>query len=119
TRWIALRALARPGSAAFVAGPRVARAAEEVTQSAARRDGSVCLTDDRASVTATLTAANQSDLLHISAHGRHASDNPLFSGVLLADGPLFGYDLDHVEHVPDVVILSACEVGRSTQRWAE
>lgn len=119
TRWIALRGLARPGSAAFVAGPRVARAAEEVTQSAARWDGSVCLTDDRASVTATLTAANQSDLLHISAHGRHAADNPLFSGVLLADGPLFGYDLDHVEHVPDVVILSACEVGRSTQRWAE
>lgn len=119
TRWIALRGLDQPGSAAFVAGPRVARAAEEVRQSAGHWDGSVCLTDDRATVTATLAAADRSDLLHISAHGRHAADNPLFSGVLLADGPLFGYDLDHVEHVPDVVILSACEVGRSTQRWAE
>ena len=46
-------------------------------------------------------------------------ENPLFSGVLLADGPLFGYDLDRLTEVPDVVILSACEVGRSTQRWAE
>ncbi|WP_313407532.1 CHAT domain-containing protein, partial [Aeromicrobium sp.] len=119
TRWTATRGLDRPRSAAFVAGPGVARAAEEVKQSAERWDGSVCLTDTRATVTATLAAADGADLLHISAHGRHAADNPLFSGVLLADGPLFGYDLDHVEAVPDVVLLSACEVGRSTQRWAE
>ena len=32
--------------------------------------------------------------LHIAAHGRHAADNPLFSGLELADGALFGYDID-------------------------
>ncbi|MCD9153005.1 CHAT domain-containing protein [Aeromicrobium duanguangcaii] len=119
TRWLATRGVPVPQEAAFVAGPDVARAIEEVKQSAARWPGAVTLTDDAATVAATLHAADGADLLHVSAHGRHAVENPLFSGVLLADGPLFGYDLDRLAQVPDVVILSACEVGRSTQRWAE
>ncbi|MBC9225229.1 CHAT domain-containing protein [Aeromicrobium sp. 636] len=119
TRWLATRGLPQPRRAAFVAGPEVVRATEEVKQSAARWPRAVTLTDDAATVAATLAAAGQVDLLHISAHGRHAVENPLFSGLRLADGPLFGYDLDELARVPDVVILSACEVGRSTQRWAE
>ena len=47
------------------------------------------------------------------------SENPLFSGFELADGPWFGYDIDQLTAVPDVVLLSACEVGRSTLRGGE
>ncbi|GAA3526984.1 CHAT domain-containing protein [Aeromicrobium flavum] len=119
TRWLATRGLPTPTTGTFVAGPDVDRAVEEVKQSSARWPGSTCLTDGQATVAATLAAADGASLLHISAHGRHAAENPLFSAVLLADGPLFGYDLDQLKNVPDVVILSACEVGRSTQRWAE
>lgn len=119
TRWLETRDLPQPGSAAFVAGPEVARAVEEVKQAASHWAEAVALTDGAATVDATLTLADGVDLLHISAHGRHAAENPLFSGVLLDDGPLFGYDLDRITDVPDVVVLSACEVGRSTQRWAE
>ncbi|WP_153303056.1 CHAT domain-containing protein [Aeromicrobium choanae] len=119
TRWLATRDLDPPRSAGFVAGPGVARAVEEVKQSAARWAGSSALTDAEATVGATLGLADGVDLLHVSAHGRHAAENPLFSGVLLEDGPLFGYDLDRIAEVPQIVILSACEVGRSTQRWAE
>ena len=54
-----------------------------------------------------------------SAHGRHSSENPLFSGLELADGPWYGYDIDQLEGIPDVVLLSACEVGRSTMRGGE
>jgi CHAT domain-containing protein len=43
----------------------------------------------------------------------------MFSGLQLADGPWFGYDIDQLRHVPDVVLLSACEVGRSTVRWGD
>ena len=50
-------------------------------------------------------------MLHIAAHGRHASDNPMFSGLELADGALFGYDIDRMPRVPSTVVLSACEVG--------
>ncbi|MET0296982.1 MAG: CHAT domain-containing protein [Microbacterium sp.] len=58
-------------------------------------------------------------MLHIAAQGRHAADHPLFSGIELADGTIFGYDIDLVPEVPAIVVLSACEVGRSTVRWGE
>jgi CHAT domain-containing protein len=59
------------------------------------------------------------DVLHIAAHGRHSSDTPMFSGLELADGPLFGYDIDRMPRVPSAVVLSACEAGRSSVRWGE
>ena len=59
------------------------------------------------------------DVLHIAAHGRHAVDNPMFSGLELSDGALFGYDIDLIPRVPRTVVLSACEVGRSAVRWGE
>ena len=43
----------------------------------------------------------------------------MFSGLELVDGPWYGYDIDQLRAVPDVVLLSACEVGRSTVRWGE
>ena len=43
----------------------------------------------------------------------------MFAGLQLVDGPWFGYDIDRLRRVPDVVLLSACEVGRSTVRWGE
>ncbi|MDP9027924.1 MAG: CHAT domain-containing protein, partial [Actinomycetota bacterium] len=48
-----------------------------------------------------------------------AADNPLFSGVELIDGTLYGYDIDRLARVPAVVILSACELGRSSVRWGQ
>lgn len=52
-------------------------------------------------------------IVHLAAHGRHQTDNPLFSSIRLADGPLFAYELDRsAEHV----ILSACELGLATVR---
>ncbi|QTV80310.1 CHAT domain-containing protein [Microbacterium sp. NIBRBAC000506063] len=52
------------------------------------------LTGDEATVTAVIGLASGVDVLHVAAHGRHAVDNPLFSGLELADGTLFGYDVD-------------------------
>ena len=72
-----------------------------------------------ASAEAVSGLAGSVDVLHVSAHGRHSSENPLFSGFELADGPWFGYDIDQLASVPDIVLLSACEVGRSTLRAGE
>ena len=109
----------RPGSAGFAVGPRVPRGEEEVLMAAGSwRDPDV-LTGDAGDVRAVTALAGEVDVLHVAAHGRHALDNPMFSGFELSDGTLFGYDIDLIPHVPDTVVLSACEVGRSSIRWGE
>jgi tetratricopeptide (TPR) repeat protein len=109
----------RAKTAGFVAGPRVMRAADEVTHSATAWSGSRTLTGTDATAEAVSALAAEVDVLHLAAHGRHSADNPLFSGLELADGTWYGYDIDGLAAVPDVVLLSACEVGRSTIRWGE
>jgi len=56
-------------------------------------------------------AAAEADLLHVAAHGRHEPDNPLLSHLDLADGPLFGYELERLARLPRHIVLSACELG--------
>jgi hypothetical protein len=109
----------RSSTAGFVAGPRVAQAEAEITAAAAAWPGAVILRGTDAAAEAVSRLAGTVDVLHVSAHGRHSSENPLFSGFELADGPWFGYDIDQLSGVPDVVLLSACEVGRSTLRGGE
>ncbi|KQZ85917.1 hypothetical protein ASD56_06455 [Microbacterium sp. Root166] len=121
SRWLSLRggAAAQHAVAGFVAGPRVVRAGEEVQRAAAAWGTARTLTDAQATVGAVTELAGAVDVLHIAAHGRHAVDNPLFSGLELVDGTLFGYDIDLMPTVPRTVVLSACEVGRSSVRWGE
>jgi CHAT domain-containing protein len=60
-----------------------------------------------------LSALDGAGLAHIAAHGGFRSDNPMFSHLRLADGPLTVYDLERLTHPPDTVILSACDSGLS------
>jgi tetratricopeptide (TPR) repeat protein len=120
TSWLARRAIPlRLDSAGFVAGPRVVRAEAEVRAAAAAWRDAPVLAGHDATAAAVSELAGQVDVLHIAAHGRHSAENPLFSGLELVDGPWFGYDIDQLPAVPDVVLLSACEVGRSSVRWGE
>jgi CHAT domain-containing protein len=120
TSWLARTGTPlRSSSAGFVAGPRVAQAKAETSAAAEAWPGSTVLHDGDATAAAVSRLAGEVDVLHVSAHGRHSSENPLFSGFELADGPWFGYDIDPLDSVPDVVLLSACEVGRSTLRGGE
>lgn len=123
SRWLGERGNRprRPAGApaGFAAGPRVSRADDEVQSAAGAWADAEVLIGDRAQVHAVTDLAARSEVLHIAAHGRHATDNPLFSGLELADGTLFGYDIDLVARTPSTVVLSACEVGRSSVRWGE
>ncbi|WP_343904642.1 CHAT domain-containing protein [Nocardioides aquiterrae] len=120
TSWLARRTTPlRSATAGFVAGPRVPRAEEEVTAAAKEWADARVLTGDDATAAAVSELASEVDVLHVAAHGRHSSENAMFSGLQLADGPWFGYDIDQLRRVPDVVLLSACEVGRSTVRWGD
>ncbi|QIG45205.1 CHAT domain-containing protein [Nocardioides anomalus] len=120
TSWLARSAEPlRLGAAGLVAGPRVPRAEAEVHAAAAAWSDAEVLAGDAATADAVSALAARVDVLHVAAHGRHTAENPLFSGLELVDGPWFGYDVDQLPGVPDVVLLSACEVGRSSVRWGE
>ncbi|HEY0637500.1 MAG TPA: CHAT domain-containing protein, partial [Pseudonocardiaceae bacterium] len=81
------------------------------------RDSDVpVLTGAAATGGAVLAAAARARLLHVAAHGVHDADNPLFSSLQLADGPLFGYDLPRAAALPSHVVLSACDLGLAEVR---
>ncbi len=120
TLWLAARRRPfEPKRVGLVAGPDVVRADEEVSKAAAAWSSAETLTGGAANATAVSELAGRVEVLHVAAHGRHSADNPLFSGLELADGPWFGYDIDQLERIPSTVVLSACELGRSSVRWGE
>ncbi len=94
----------------FVAGPGLADAEREVQSLALDADDS--LIGASATVEACLALASRSRVLHIASHGRFREDNPFFSALALHDGWLTIDDLAELEHVPEVVVLSACDTGR-------
>ncbi|GAA1651934.1 CHAT domain-containing protein [Saccharothrix algeriensis] len=71
------------------------------------------LTGARATVGATLAAIDGARRVHLAAHGEFRADNPLFSHLDLADGPLTVHDLTTLRRAPDLVVLSACDTGLS------
>ncbi|HEY5882080.1 MAG TPA: CHAT domain-containing protein [Nakamurella sp.] len=105
-----------------VAGPEVPHGIEEARTVADVYSGSPSdgptelLIGPAASGRAVLDAMPHGGLLHIAAHGHHEPENPLFSGVLLADGLLYGYDVAPNPALPSQVVLSSCDVGRTDDR---
>jgi CHAT domain-containing protein len=65
-----------------------------------------------ATVKAVTAALHRADLVHLAAHGRVRADNPLFSSLTLADGPLTVFDLERLDRVAPMVVLAACDSGR-------
>jgi CHAT domain-containing protein len=105
----------RPVALVAAAGPRLPAAVREVHEVAAVRDAQV-LTGEDASAAAVLAAMGRADTVHVAAHGRLRVDNPMFSSLELADGPLTIYDLEHVRQAPRVVVLPACQSGQPDVR---
>lgn len=62
------------------------------------------------------TSLEQCDLVHIAAHGTHQSESPLLSSVWLGDGPVFLCDLETTRAEASLVVVSACDAGRSHSR---
>lgn len=119
SQWVDRPAPRTRAAIGFVAGPRVARAEEEIAGAGAAWTARESLQAADATVGAVTSLASRVDLLHVAAHGRHSPEHPLFSGLELTDGALFGYDIDLIPEVPDLVVLSSCEVGRSSVRGGE
>ncbi|HJU12445.1 MAG TPA: CHAT domain-containing protein, partial [Candidatus Binataceae bacterium] len=53
----------------------------------------------------------ESRLIHIATHGTFRHDNPMFSGIRLADGQLNLYDLYQLKLQAELITLSGCATG--------
>src|SRR5262245_48955653 len=100
-----------PGRRVVAAGPGLPGAQAEVEAISAIHQ-TTPLVGTAATVEAVSTALDGAGLAHLAAHGHVRTDNPLFSSLRLADGPLTVYDLERLERLPDTVVLAACDVGR-------
>jgi CHAT domain-containing protein len=98
-----------------VAGPGLPGAGAEAAAVAALY-GTGALTGTGATVEHVLKMLAGSDVAHLATHGTISRDHPLFSALMLADGPLTGYDLERLQPVPGLVVLAGCDTGRNTVR---
>jgi hypothetical protein len=100
----------------LVAGPDLAGGEAEVRQLATLHPSATVLAGGGATAAALAAAMPATTLLHVAAHGRFRADNPLFSSLLLADGPLTANELEGLRPLPPHVVLAACEVGQAEVR---
>ncbi len=79
----------------------------------ARLMSGTALVEEQATATELLKHATQLRGLHLATHAEFRADNPLFSGLSLADGWLTTLDLFNWRLQASLVTLSACQTGRS------
>ena len=101
------------GRVVLAAGPGLAHAVSEVRALAAMYSDPTVLLHADATSESLLQAMDGAELVHIAAHGQFRDDNPMFSAITAADGPVTVYDLERLRREPRQVILSACQSGRT------
>jgi len=89
--------------------PNAPREAETI---AAILDSQIVL-EDAATLARLREMAPDCHILHVAAHGDFRPDNPLFSGLALADGWLTTLDIFNLPLQASLVTLSACQTGRN------
>jgi len=98
-------------SSVLVYGPDLGSGRSEVRTLAGYYEGATVLGDGTATAERVLAAMDAARLAHIAAHGIFRADSPLFSCLLLDDGPLTVYDVEALRRAPYQLVLPACESG--------
>jgi CHAT domain-containing protein len=104
-----------PGRVTVACGPGLPGAqaeAEAVAEAVAAIYQTTALVGSSATVHAVTECLSRANLVHLAAHGHVRADNPLFSSLRLADGPLTVFDLERLEQVAPTLVLAACDSGR-------
>ncbi|KQV72834.1 hypothetical protein ASC64_19525 [Nocardioides sp. Root122] len=111
--WLRARqaSAAEPDRRVMLVGPGLDSGGAEVPAVVAHDPSAVVLDGDDATVDASLAALDGAALAHVAAHGHFREDSPLFSSLVMADGPLLVHDLQQLTRPPHRVVLSACESG--------
>ena len=69
--------------------------------------------EERATLAQLRGSASDCRTIHLATHGEFRPDNPLFSGLALADGWLTTLDIFDLQLRASLVTLSACQTGQS------
>jgi tetratricopeptide (TPR) repeat protein len=96
-----------------VEGPDLPHAAHDGDAVQRLHPGAKRLRGRAATSRRVVAALEDCDLAHLAVHGRFRADNPMFSSLRVADGPLNVYDLHQLRQAPRTVVLAACTAGRS------
>ncbi len=87
------------------------KAVEEAQAVAEIMDGRAFVEDEAIKQRVKETAAG-AQVVHFATHGEFRADNPLFSGILLADGWLTALDIFNLRLEASLITLSACDTGQ-------
>ncbi|MBR7838694.1 CHAT domain-containing protein [Actinospica durhamensis] len=94
-------------------GPGLMHAGTEIHRISRKYPDARVLSGEGATVEAVLEGLDGASIAHLSTHGRFRADNPLFSSLEFADGPLTVYDLEGLARGPRTVILSCSDAALS------
>ena len=115
TFWVrtqrAAAARAHTGRTVLVAGPELDGAREEVVALEAVHPGAQMLMHEESHGQAVVAALADADLAHLACHGTPRADNPMFSSLLLSDGPVTVQELHGAGVAPHRLILASCHSG--------
>jgi tetratricopeptide (TPR) repeat protein len=111
--WLRARRMTPPSPrrTALVTGPGLASQGAEVEPLRDRYPGAAMLGRGSATAERVLGALDGAWLAHIAAHGSFRADNPMFSSILLDDGPLTVHDFERLGRAPYRLILAGCDSG--------
>ena len=111
--WLRARGMRPPSPrrVALITGPGLATKGAEVEPLRSRYPGAVVLGHGTATADRVLTALDGAWLAHIAAHGTFRADNPMFSSILLDDGPLIVHDFERLGRAPYQLVLAGCDSG--------
>ena len=111
--WLRARRMTPPSHrrTALVVGPGLATQGAEVEALRDRYPGAMMLGRGSATAERVLGALDGAWLAHIAAHGSFRADNPMFSSILLDDGPLIVHDFERLGRAPYRLILAGCDSG--------
>jgi hypothetical protein len=99
------------GDVVLAAGPGLEGVGAELEALSAVYPNARTFAPASASVDTVLDALEGAEIAHLACHGSFRVDNPMFSSLQLADGPLTVFDLEKLRQAPRLVVLAACDVG--------
>ena len=112
--WRSTQRNAETTGVALVAGPGLPGADAEIQTLHQHYPNATVLTPPASTTTAVADALGSVELAHLACHGSLRADNPTFSSLQLADGPLTVHELDLRGIAPHRVVLASCEAAADT-----